>query len=145
MSRLPAGTPSSVPCLSHYTNEQLATLETLKDPGYVLGIARAECANTILCPDGSRSTDIESMRAAAQERVASLIAEGTSESLAAAARAAETLREIDSELAQHRFLFIVDADFSPVVYFQCAVAHNPDLPAQIAIAPDVSSDSAEEQ
>lgn len=130
MPRLTPGTPVSGP-YSSYTAEQLAALETMKDRTYTLGIARAEFVNQVLAPDGSLSTDVEPMRAAVRESLSDLLAGDLTDpdTLESAKRAAERVRELADHLGQQRFLFVVDAELQPIVYFQCATAENPDLPA----------------
>lgn len=131
------GTPVTGP-YSSYTAEQLAALETMKDRAYTLGIARAELANTVLHPDGTTSDDVTTVINAAREALAALLAvePKTAATLRDATVAAARIEEIVDHVAQHRFLFVVDAQGLPVVYFQCAVDENPDLPMAVAEHPD---------
>ncbi len=121
--------------MTNYTDEQLATLETLKTGVHVHGIARDEHANQILLPDGRLTNDLDAMRTAAQENVRRTAAEllaatrATRPAARAAANAAQDLvDEIEDHIAQQRFLFIVDESLTPRIYFQCAVEGNPDTP-----------------
>lgn len=129
MTRLAAGTPVSGP-YSSYTAEQLNTLERLKDPTFTLGVARAKYANTLLLPDGSQSNDVAGMIDAAKKQLSAILAGDLTEpaTLDAAKRTAEKVQEIVDHVALGFFLFVVDADQLPVVYFQAAVKGNPNLP-----------------
>jgi hypothetical protein len=133
MARLAPGTQT--PDALAYTQEQRDTLETMKDRAYALGIARAEFANHLLHPDGTVSDDPELMLTAARELVRNFAAAGSSKDLRMAAALAQKVEEIEEHITQGRFLFVLDADALPVIYFQAAVSHNPDLPALAADAP----------
>jgi hypothetical protein len=124
-----AGTPVTGEYDS-YTAEQLQALEEIKDRSFALGIAPAKYANHVLLPNGKIVKDVASLEeaaAAAHKRV--LSGDLTSPAvLIAAAQAAAKLQEVQDHIAQKRFLFVVDADGLPVVYFQTATKNNPDLP-----------------
>ena len=85
-----------------YTPEQLATLDTLKTDKYTLGVARTEYVNQCLQPDGTL-TDCTAI-------------------------VARDVAEVADHAAQERFLFVMGDDGLPLIYFQCDVPHNPDLP-----------------
>jgi hypothetical protein len=143
MTKLTAGTPV-IGAYGSYTAEQLATLETMKDRSYTLGIARAEFMNTILNPDGSTSGDIEAMVEAARAQLAGILAGELTDpaTLAKAKIAAEFVKEVVDHVKQNRFLFVVNTDNLPVVYFQTAVDGNPDLPMAVAEHPDPAAYAA---
>jgi hypothetical protein len=132
-----AGTPITDPLSGYtsYTAEQLGALEGMKDPAYTFGIARAEFANTMLLPDGTHSTDLEPMRTAAKRAREDILAGDTSDPavLERARRVAALGQEISDHILQKRFLFIVDRNYLPVVYFQCATPDNPE--AMNALSP----------
>ena len=129
MARLAAGKPGSRKALA-YTAEQEATLASMKLDGLPEGrhAARAEFVNRVLRPDGSIG-DLAEMRAAAQEEVTTILSSGATDSasLQKAMDASRKLEEIDAMAAQNRFLFVVDENHLPVIYFQCAVPGNPDV------------------
>lgn len=63
----------------------------------------------------------------ARQEVTALLAESNRAN--AAATAAEALAlELDDHIEQERFLFVLSDHGLPVIYYQCAVAGNPDLP-----------------
>lgn len=126
MTPVNAGTPKPG---SYFTEEQLVALETLKQPGLELGAARAEFVNKVLLPDGSMSSDIDAVVSAAQARVPAILGGDTSNPavLRAAADAAAKVQEIHAHIGEERFLFVVDQEQVPVIYFQCAVPGNPDV------------------
>lgn len=132
MTRLAAGTPVTGP-YSSYTAEQLTALERMKDRAYTLGIARTEFVNQVLRPDGSTSDDITGV----VEAVKAVLTDVLSGDLTDPAQfekgkaAAEKVKEVVDHIEQGRFLFVVDVDRRPAVYFQCVAAHNPDLPAEL--------------
>lgn len=114
----------------HFTAEQLATLEKIKDRSYKLGIAEAKYANHVLLPDGTISKDTASLDAAVRAAHKKAL-EGDltkPDVLQNAAKHAAKMQEVTDHLAQKRFLFIVNEAGEPIVYFQCATAKNPDLP-----------------
>jgi hypothetical protein len=104
----------------YWTLEQHTAVESLKDDSFEQGIARAEHVNKVLLPDGTLSTDLAPLREAVR---------------VAADRDFPRYRHLGPELeamvAQKRFLFIPREDSSgglSIIYFQCAVPGNPDLP-----------------
>jgi hypothetical protein len=134
---------------SSYTVEQLLKLEDLKDRRFTLGTARADVMNHVLHADGSMTTTPGGVVAAVRAALTAALKEASdllvpvageteeeeverlSKSHAASTRATDLnakLREVNEAVRQKRFLFIVDEDELPVVYFQCAVDGNPDLP-----------------
>lgn len=132
MRRVAAGTPVKG-AYSSYTAEQLVALERLKDRKFTKGVAAEGHAGQLMLPDGSLSDDVAGMIDAVKGRLGAILAgDLTSPArLAEAKVAAEKVQEVVEHIGQGRFLFIVDADLVPVVYFQCAVSHNPDLPAEL--------------
>jgi len=121
--------------MGSYTDEQLATLETLHDQKYALGIADAKYVNHVLTPDGKLSTDLDTVRKHIKEEVTLTSAEllsATRETRKAARAAANKAQDLQDEFEDHveqkRFLFIVDEQGLPIVYYQTAVEGNPDLP-----------------
>jgi hypothetical protein len=135
---------------SHYTDAQYKALEDVKQrtPRLKLGAARPEFANKVMLADGSISDDLDAVRAATQagdaadvERLrafnkqhATAVLEGKLSRQLEAERK-ELLRwanhsqvdELEAMVAEKRFLFIVDVDLIPRIYFQCAVPGNPDV------------------
>jgi hypothetical protein len=125
-----------------YTTEQLLTLDgreavpaaedgstaaiggvpSIKQEGLELGAARAEFVNHLLLPDGTIEDTAADMLANAREAVTTALTEGGDVVNAAAA-----LRAIELHLAEARFLFVVDETLAPLIFFQCAVAGNPDV------------------
>jgi hypothetical protein len=99
---------------SEYTDAQYAALEGVKQtvPRLKLGAARPEFANKVMLADGSISEDLEAVRVAAAKQDP---------------REAGNIQELDAHIAQNRFLFIVDVDLVPRIYFQCATPGNPDV------------------
>ena len=99
---------------SDYTDAQWAALTGVKQttPKLKYGAARPEFVNRVMLPDGSISDDLAPVRAAAATQDV---------------RESGNLSELESHIAQGRFLFIVDADLVPRIYFQCAVPGNPDV------------------
>jgi hypothetical protein len=149
--QLAAGTPITDVSsgYTNYTAEQLEALEGMKDRAYTFGIARAEFANTLLLPDGSHSTDLERMKAAVKATLADILSGDTSDPkvLERATAASRAAIEVAEHITQKRFLFIVDGNCLPVIYFQCATPDNPeslislsphadDYPVLIADHPD---------
>lgn len=116
---------------STYTAAQLATLDTVKDPAFALGIARQEFVNHVLEADGSITDSPAAFAAILDEAIAGLVADASAESLAAAAEAARLKVEIAEHIAQARFLFVVGDAGIPIIYFQCATPDNPDLPSRV--------------
>jgi hypothetical protein len=100
--RLKPGTPHPLYAQS-YTTEQLDALATLKAPKVSPAVARAELVNAALAPDGTLIPNAGAkIIAAARER----------ETAAAAA-------EITAHVNAKQFLFVVNQDMKPVVYFPC--------------------------
>lgn len=134
MPRFPAGTPHPLPKRAHLTTQQWDALEDMKDPAYTVGVARAEFANTLLLPDGSRSTDLAAVSRAVQERY-DTIANGADmadpDTLAALSESARLVQTVRHHVALSRYLFIVDQDGMPVVYFQCGTPDNEDVHAYL--------------
>lgn len=112
-----------------YSQEQLAALETMKQPGLELGAARPEFVNKALNPDGHIDQDPSAVVARAQADLSRILAiePKTPAVLRDATRASERLAEIQEHIAQNRFLFVLDDDGFPLIYFQCAVPGNPDV------------------
>ena len=109
------------------TPEQISAIETMKQEGITDTTARAEFANKVLATDGTVSTDTVGMVAATKAAVQKHLSEGSeTEHLEKATAASRKVREVEEHLEQGRFLFVVDEDGIPLVYFQCAVAGNPD-------------------
>lgn len=161
--RLTAGTPHPEKGMAHWTIEQLAKIDEIKDDRFELGIAKAKYVNHVLEPDGTLHADLDKIRRAsadvlkefdgriadakkgvekannamlratkanrkqlrgvANEALAELGAANQAQ-LAAAAH----INQIDDHVDEGRFLFVVNELGVPVVYFQCAVPENPDLP-----------------
>lgn len=110
MSRYAAGTPLPG---SSYTQEQYAMLEaTIKQPGLQLGAAKAQYVNKTLCPDGTVVDDLDALREAAAE-------------------SEEHAEHLEAHIDERRFLFVVNEEGVPVVFFQCAVPGNPDVPEMV--------------
>lgn len=135
---------------SDYTDAQYAALEGVKQttPKLRFGAARPEFMNHAMLADGSITADLAPIRAAA---AAATIADRAAyrafvdahrdaivdESLEASlkqqfivlrsASKHDLAEELEAHIAEQRFLFIVDADLVPRIYFQCAVAGNPDV------------------
>lgn len=161
-ARFAPGTKSkSTP--SDYTDKQYAALEGLKckDPELRFGAARQEFVNHVLLADGTISDDLKAVgaacvaaqtayKAALQEFIQkhqedilqdTLTDEGkmVHARLKSAARHA-LLDEFEAAVQQNRFLFIVDIDLVPRIYFQCFTgvddkgkSLNPDV--EIAVTP----------
>jgi len=138
------GTPSE------YTDAQYRALDALKQtsPELLRGAAGAEFVNKVLLADGTISSDLAPVRAAAaaadQEGpeklkafgaehhdaiVAGTLAPDLRAQLVELQREASHARvdELEDHLAQERFLLVVDADQIVRIWFQCAVDHNPDV------------------
>lgn len=138
------GTPSE------YTDAQYQALNALKQrtPSLVYGAARNEFVNHVLRADGTIDTDLSVVRAALvqadQDDVTRLnaftaqhkddILRGTlSKDLLIELRDLQfwanhsQTDEFDDHVAQQRFLFVVDVDFIPRIYFQCVTPTNPDI------------------
>lgn len=132
--RFPPGTPHPLPKRAHVTTQQWDALEAMKDPAYSVGVARAEFANTLLLPDGSRSTDIGVVQQAAQEQYDAAMdgADMTDpDHLTAISDAARTVQTVAHHIGLARYLFIVNQDGMPVVYFQCGTPDNEDVHAYL--------------
>ena len=116
-----------------YSEQQRAALETMKQDGLELGAARPEFVNKTLNPDGSTG-DAAAIVTRAQDDLARILATEpkTPDVLRAATRASERVAEIQDHIAQNRFLFVLDDAFLPLIYFQCAVPGNPDVPLPAA-------------
>jgi hypothetical protein len=130
-SKLPSGTRIAEAIgagYHHYTVEQLAALEGMKDRAYTFGIARAEFANTVLQPDGSHSTDLAAVTAAAKAQLNTALSGDTDNPavLDQAKRLAELAQQIRYHIKQNRFLFVVGDDHLPIIYFPCATPDNVD-------------------
>lgn len=143
---------------SDYTDAQWKALDGVKqkDPPLRLGAARPEFANKVMLPDGTISDDLGAVRAgiaaamaADRNALAAFTAAHTSaivDDTLTPAQRQQLIRlradakhplgdEFEDAVAQGRFLFIVDVDFVPRIYFQAAVPGNPDvelLPAEEA-------------
>lgn len=138
------GTPSD------YTDAQWKALEGVKQktPKLRFGAARPEFMNQVMLADGSISTDLEAVRAAAAAAdvgdksaleqflaankdaiVADTLPVKEKELLVRlrSAAAHNLVDELEAMIAEERFLFIVDVDLVPRIYFQCAVPGNPDV------------------
>lgn len=138
-SKHAAGTPVTGE-YSNFTAEQLRTLEEIKDRSYALGIAPAKYANHVLLPDGKIVKETSALASAAKAAHKEALSGDLADPavLIRASVAAAKVQEITDALAQERFLFVVNADGLPVVYFQCATSDNPDLPRK-ATAKDKES------
>lgn len=153
MPKLKAGTPVGAGPYSSYTAEQLEAIEGMKHPAYVLGIADKQYVNKVLHPDGTLSDDLQAVIDAVREKFveASTVAQeamagfgefdgATAEELQKALGDARLwagkVEELEDHIGQKRFLFTVDQDCMPMVYFQCAVEGNPDAPARVADHPE---------
>lgn len=111
-----------------YTKEQLAAIEEMKQEGLQDGAARAEFANHTLAADGTVSSDTDTMLSAVRNSVASILSSGTDpENMEKATAASRKVREVEQHLEQERFLFVLDAEGIPQIYFQCATPGNPDV------------------
>lgn len=99
---------------SDYTDAQYRALEAVKQttPPLKFGAARPEFVNHAMLADGSIVSDLTPIAAAA-----------------ATQRANEpgNLDELNAHIAEGRFLFIVDCDLIPRIYFQCHTGNNPDV------------------
>jgi hypothetical protein len=145
-----------------YTAAQSKALESMKQPGLVLGAVRAEYVNHALDKDGTLLSDIGLVKAAAKAAVAARRAElmaaldafnadtdpdetdtshanKVSEATKALDAAVLRHREIDAHVAEGRFLFVLDDDGAPSVYFQCAVLGNPDTDYHDPASPEFES------
>jgi hypothetical protein len=142
MAKFKAGTPvTNNPKRAHLTQEQWDAFEKALDPNAPVRAAKAEFVNHFLLPDGTieRNEEYHASMIAKAERDkddairaahAALDGNDPAEALRAAEAAAHaTARrgEVEDHLAQSRFLFAVDEEGMPVVYFQCAVSGNPDV------------------
>lgn len=116
---------------SSYTAEQLEALEEMKDTKYALGIAQSKYVNHVLHPDGSVTKDVSglerSVKATLKEHLSGDLTDP--DVLGKAQAVARKAQEVSDHIAQKRFLFVVNNEGEPVVYFQCATKDNPDLPA----------------
>lgn len=135
---------------SDYTDAQYKALDAVKQttPRLKFGAARPEFMNHVMLPDGSISADLAPVRIAAtagaladrasyrafidQHRDA-ILDESLEPSLKEqfirlrSASKHDLVEELEAHIAEQRFLFIVDADLVPRIYFQCAVPGNPDV------------------
>jgi hypothetical protein len=135
---------------SEYTDAQWNALEALKqtEPKLKFGAARPEFMNKIMLIDGTLNDDHDAVKAACAAADAAdivrlnefLSANGDAvlhDTLDAAQRRElvnlrhhakhNLVEEFEDHVNQQRFLFIVDADLVPRIYFQCAVPENPDV------------------
>jgi hypothetical protein len=113
-----------------YTDQQRAALETLK--AYRpddFGAARPEFINHVLDPQGNVNSDVGAVVAKADAEVGRILSiePKTPDVLREATRAAERAAELRDHIEQNRFLFVLGDDGLPLIYFQCAVAHNRDV------------------
>lgn len=135
---------------SEYTDAQWRALPALKHttPPLVAGAARTEFVNHVLLADGTISTDLDAVREAttahdAQDtkRLDAFVAAHTDQILSNTLsrdvqRTLADLRywaghsqsdELADAIAQNRFLFIVDDNLVPRIYFQCVTPDNPEI------------------
>lgn len=111
------------------TQAQNDTLDQLIDPAYALRIAKAGYVNQALAVDGTLVSAIGRYDAAFDAVIAGLLAEAkTPEVFAKCEHLSRLKAEAEEHIAQGRFLFIESALGIPYIYFQCAVAGNPDTP-----------------
>ncbi len=106
----PAKAPAEAPAsFGPYSEAQYNALETMKAKGLTLGAARKEFVNNALTTDGKLVKSLQSV-------------------LAAAAKASpETRAEVEAHIAEKRFLFVLDDEGLPVIYFQAHTGSNPDV------------------
>jgi hypothetical protein len=131
MTRFKQGTPVVGAEYGSYTVEQLKAVEEAKERSYTLGVARAEFVNKALLPDGSL-INADEIGTSVSEDLANLMKEPpTAETLQSALALARLSEEVIDHIGQERFLFVVNDDLTRIIYFQCDVPHNPDLPALI--------------
>lgn len=140
-ARFTPGTKSpSTP--SDYTDAQYAALEKLKHtaPKLKYGAAKKDYVNRVLLPDGKISKDLDAVRKAIakaetadraeldaflKENQAAIVKdELTPEQRQRLVNLRENARhrlgdEFEEHIRQKRFLFIVDAELIPRIYFQC--------------------------
>lgn len=135
------GTPDKG--LPQYTLEQLAVLdgkdadekagtdpvESIKQVGLQMGAARAEFVNHVLFSDGTIGDNHQVVLTALNTlRAAALSGDVTDNKVLEVALACgRKIEEVLAHAAENRFLFVVDANGVPSVYFQCAVDGNPDV------------------
>lgn len=102
------GTPSV------YTDAQWAAMNAVYQTELRLRYraAKPEFVNKVMLADGSISTDLDAVRAAARDQHQ---------------REPGSIDELEAHIAEKRFLIIVDCDLVPRIYFQCAVQGNPDI------------------
>jgi len=148
-ARIVAGTKSpETPSI--YTDAQWRALPNLfvKDRELLYNAARAEFVNKVLLPDGTVSEDLAPLRAATSQadqddlaRLTKFTSARQEDILRGKLTTAEQLElrdlqywanhsqaeELESHLAQQRFLLVVDANNVVHIWFQCAVDHNPDV------------------
>lgn len=140
----PNGTPSE------YTDLQYKALDkiTKTDRPLRLRAARPEYMNHILLPDGTISADVQAMLTAVEKQqkidrdaFVSFQKENTQaildDALSPDLRQTyielkqwgnhDWLTEVTSAIQESRFLFVVDANMTPRIYFQCDVPNNPDV------------------
>lgn len=111
-----------------YTNEQREALAKTYKPGLRLNAAKAKFANNVLHVDGTIDDKVGNLVKNVDKKIKALLAdEPTEQNLRAAADLAAKKKEIENHIEQKRFLFVLDKDDVPVVYFQCAVPNNPDV------------------
>jgi hypothetical protein len=111
------------------THEQIARFQTMRDPAFELGVARAEFVNTVIHPDGSTSTDTAAMIQAAERAVAEALSGDATDpkTFDRAGVASRKVQEVVSHIAAHRFVFLVDVNYLPTTYLQAATPENVDL------------------
>lgn len=114
----------------HFTAEQLATLEEIKDRSFVYGIAQKKFVGQVLHQDGTLDKDSSILLKDAQSKHKKLMADLDAEdpdAIRAAEFSARNVQTIKDHIVAKRFLFILDTNGS-ICYFQCATENNPDLP-----------------
>jgi hypothetical protein len=135
---------------SEYSDAQYAALEGVKQrtPALKFGAARPEFANKIMLVDGTISDNLDAVRAALpaaeqkdraafaafkQQHADAVLNDTIAPELMAQFVTLRDLArhsridEFEDHVGQARFLFIVDADLVPRIYFQSAVPGNPDV------------------
>lgn len=111
-----------------YTDEQRVALAKTYKPGLRLNAAKAKFANHVLYADGKIDDNVGALVKNIDKAVKAAIAAGSDEvTLRKAADLAAKKKEVENHIEQKRFLFVLDKDDVPVIYFQCAVPNNPDV------------------
>jgi hypothetical protein len=137
MTRFKSGTPVEGAEYGNYTIEQLTALEDMKDHSFLYGIAKSKYVNKALLPDGTLLDDASALTGNITTALENAMKQApTPANLQAALNLATKSDEINEHIAQERFLFIVNEDASRIIYFQCAVDHNPDLPKKVKTKAD---------